>query len=118
MGLASIIRSAVATADAVTKDLQPEVLHKEWVSQTDAGVHTYKSSVKRRALVDMKQRQVRTLEGQLVTSHAYIAFLTPVSIGRNDAIILPDGTTGPIINTTGFVDPATGRGYVTEVYLG
>jgi hypothetical protein len=118
MGLASVVRGAVTLADKITKDLQPSVTQMVWIENDEFGAPTYKSAVVRRALVDLKQGRVRTTTGELAEYRAAVTFLAPVNVGLNDAITLPDGTTGPILSTDGFADPLTKRGYVTTVYLG
>ena len=52
-------------------------------------------------------------------SQAEVTFLDPgVVVNELDIIILPDGTSGPIINSAGFVDAQTGHPILTQVYLG
>ena len=114
MGLRDIIASAVATADGVTKDLHATVTHTPWLGYDDA----MGASVSRKALVEYKQSRVRTPSGQEVMSRAYVAFIYPVTVTYQDIIILPDGTTGPIVAINGFADRKTGGPYLVEVYLG
>ena len=38
--------------------------------------------------------------------------------GMVDKIVLPDGTTGPILDMSGFIDAGTGHPIATEVFLG
>lgn len=117
MGFASLLRSGVALADKLTKDLQLTVTHHVWQSQTIGGASSY-TTVSRKALVDLKQQQVRSASGQLVAARAMVTFLTPVAVSVKDKIQLPDGTVNTIIDVGGFADPLTGRGYVTDVWLG
>jgi len=119
MGLASVVRGAVATANRVTKDLQSTVSHQSAMSTPSSkGVIAYGAAVSRRALVDWKQKVMRTSNGQEVTTRASVTFLEPVAVTLLDVIILPDGTTGPILDVGGFVDASTGRPYLMEVWLG
>lgn len=118
MALDAIVRKMVGVADTITKPLQPEVIHEAFASQDNEGKVTYSGPVRRKALVDFKQKMIRTLTGEFTVSRAYVAFIGPVSVGPKDRITLPDGTVGPILDIGGFVDPETGRGYTTEVWLG
>lgn len=118
MALDDILRDAVALVNQVTQPLQATVQHASWTAGTWEGGATLGSPVARKAIVDWKQKQVRTLAGELTVSRAYIAFLEPVIVDEKDVITLPDGTTGPILDMSGFIDPDTGRGYITEVWLG
>lgn len=74
-------------------------------------------SVTRKAIVDKKQKLVKTPSGELVMSQAYVAFLDPAPINQFDTIVLPDGTTGPIISVQAFIDGSNGP-ILSEVYLG
>jgi hypothetical protein len=80
-----------------------------------------------RAIVDWKQKQLRLATGQLSVSRASVAFLDIAAlvaatggegVDDNDLIVLPDGTTGPIIDMSGFIDAGTGHPVMTEVWLG
>lgn len=118
MGFDALVRNGVAMADRLTTDLQASVTHQSWTGYTDEGVPSYATAVTRKALVDWKQKQVRTLAGTVTVSRAEVTFLRPVVVDEKDRIVLPDGTTGPILDMAGFVDPATGVGYTTAVFLG
>jgi hypothetical protein len=78
-------------------------------------------------LVDWKQRMVRTAAGQLTVTRATVTFLDVSTLlevteykglSDEDKITLPDGTTGPILDMGGFVDPGTGIPYATEAMIG
>lgn len=119
MGLLDIVRSGVAIANNLTADLQASATHEAYASETGSGRRTYSAPVNRPALVTRKQKLVRSSSGELVMSEASVVFLDPaVVINELDKITLPDGTTGPIINTEGFVDRGTGHPILTEIYLG
>ena len=70
------------------------------------------------AIVEWKQRAVRTRAGADTTSRAYVGILRPFSVSERDKVVLPDGTTGPILDMGGFVSRATGRPIFVEVWLG
>lgn len=132
MGLLDAIVAGVKVADKVTKDIQATVLFRHYTGEDGFGQQTYKPAIglpalQLRAIVDWKQKQVRTLAGTLSVSRAYVGFLDYAALnaatngeGVNDSdmIELPDGTTGPILDMSGFISPATGHGVITEVWLG
>lgn len=127
-GLASIVRKAVAIADKTTESLQATVQHYAWLSESITGFVEYDDPVSLPALVEDRDeiRQVST--GQTVRARAKISFLKLVppngSPGRQepidvrDKIVLPDGTSGPIVDIRGLVDPSTSRPYLPEVWIG
>lgn len=128
MSLLDDVRDAVSTADDETKDLQATVQHEAWTGADQYGTPTFAAAVARRAIVDQQQHEHRTATGELVATQAYVAFIEPITpngaagrvepIDPNDRITLPDGTTGPIVDVSGFVDAGTGRPLFSEVWLG
>jgi hypothetical protein len=88
-------------------------------SSTDGGGDTTPGDVFTwPAVVDWNAHRVRTSEGIDAMSRATIQFVEPHPLDDDDSIVLPDGTTGPILDMRGVVDPLTGIPYVTTVYLG
>lgn len=130
MGLDDVIRGAVAVAKTVTSDLQPSVTHEAWTgSGAGYGKSAYAVGVAYPALVERKHGLVsKAPAGELREVQAKITFLEPVTpngatgrtepIDPRDILTLPDGTTGPILKTAGFISKSTGRPYLTEVWLG
>jgi hypothetical protein len=132
MSLLDVVRSVVKIADQVTKPLQAVVSFRHYVSSDYTGAKIYSPdealpAAQLRAVVDWKQRQLRTKEGILSVSRASVMFLDTAALvaatgGEGvddlDQIVLPDGTTGPILDMSGFVDAGTGHPIATEVYLG
>jgi len=118
MGLLDDLTDAVATVDAETADLQPEVTISRWLGQDALGKPRYAAPVRVPAIVEWKQRAVRTRAGADTTSRAYVGILRPFSVSERDKVVLPDGTTGPILDMGGFVSRATGRPIFVEVWLG
>lgn len=131
MGFDDLVRNGIALANSMTADLQATVQHRRWIGQSTAGKPTYATAVQRQALVERRQRRVRMVDGQEILSEATVSFLeplaayTPTVTGRRDPIderdelVLPDGTTGPILKTDdGLFDPVTRRTYMHVVYLG
>lgn len=115
---AKLVRGGVAIANKLTASLQPEVTVIKAASTDVAGDVTPGATYHWPALVDWKAERRRTPEGTEVTSRAVITFTEPRPITEEDTIILPDGTTGPILDLGGFVDKGTGRPFVLDVYLG
>lgn len=129
MGFQDLIRDMIAVADSVTKSLQAPVQHWAWISSgSGANKVVYDASVERMALVEHKQSLRRTTTGEVVLARTKVTFLEPVepngAVGRRepidprDKIILPDGSTAPIVDVAGLVDPGTNLPYLYEVYLG
>lgn len=132
MSLLDVLRSGVAVANNVTQPLQATVTYRRYVGEDYQGTVTFSpptssSPISLKAIVERKQRNVKSTTGELITSQASVMFLDIAAlnaatggngIGIYDQITLPDGTTGPILNTSGFVDAGTGHMIATEVYLG
>lgn len=116
-------------ADKVTArgGLQPKVRHRMWVGQDENTMPVYRD-VMRDAIVEKKQRLIRTRDKTEAMSQHYIGILRPIGdvtaagrrgpIDERDVFELPDGSTGPLLNWTGFVNGTTGKPYAAEVWLG
>lgn len=116
----SMISQLVALANNLTVSLgvAADVTYIAASAVNGAGKETSPTAgVTRKAIVNKKQKLVKGPDGQLVMSQAYVGFLDPAPISEYDRIILPDGTTGPIISTQAFMDGSNGP-ILTEVYLG
>ncbi len=114
----TLLFNAVRIADKVTKALkmQTRVTLKMFVSDGGKGDPTYKSS-KYDAIVERKQRQVRSFSGELVLSTSSVTFVNgTVNVGEHDVILLPDGSGGPVVGTSNPMDE--GGKLITEAYLG
>jgi|SRR3990167_49144 len=133
MSLLDVVRGAVKVADQVTKPLQATVIFKRCTGIDGYGACTFAASVSLRAVVEWKQKQVKTMTGELAISSSSVLFVdaaalalaTPATsataagrVGEQDVITLPDGTTGPILALDGFADAGNGRTVYTQVYLG
>lgn len=127
MSLLDTIRLGVAVANNVTKSLQPLVTYERSLGDNGFGTNNYAAPVQLHAIVDWKQKHLRTQSGELTVSRASVQFLDiqevvaatgGVGIDDDDKITLPDGTTGPIIDMSGFIDAGTGHPFATEVFLG
>lgn len=129
LDIAKIVRNAIAgVVDPVTKSAQSNVQYFRWISDLDGmGTPGYAAKKILKAAIDWKQVQVRTPQGTDTTSRASLIFTNTAAlmaatagkgIGDKDKFILPDGTTGPILDLGGFIDPGTSIPFATEVYLG
>lgn len=84
--------------------------------------------MQRKAIVEKKVQMRRTESGEMVLTTATVMFIEPVPplgatdrsepVDPRDIIILPDGSTGPIVNVSGFVDRVSGRPFYSEIWLG
>lgn len=129
MGLDSIVRSGIATAKSLTASLQNTITIKPWIGTQDAfGKPRYGSPVEISAVVDPKQKERRTSSGKIVMTTCYIVILESLesngAAGRvepvdpRDVVTLPDGTTSPIVDVAGFMDPTIARPFYSEIWLG
>jgi len=117
VGLADVVRAAVAVADSITASLQSTVQHYPWVRDGSNG-RVWGSATPRAAVVDLSPKLIRTSDGSVVQRRAVVIFPRAVSVDPRDKIVLPDGTTGPIVDVSGAADPSTGRPYAPEVSIG
>src|SRR5512144_807686 len=108
MGLAAIVRNAVAVANNVTNSLQTTVTHEAWTGHDKYGKPTFDSGIERAALV---QRNTASIGAQQILISATVTFLYPVEsngtagrqapIAPRDRITLPDGWSQPIVSVNG-----------------
>lgn len=127
----SILRNAVKICDEVTKDWQPTIYFRRWVSSDGQGTKVYVppepgTGRPMKVLVEWKQQKVEVM-GVHSTSRATVTFLdikdlleatANRGVGTNDVIVLTDGVKYPILSIGGFVDAGTGVPVATEAYLG
>lgn len=133
MGLSATIASAVAVANSVTADLQDNVTHEAWTGQDGTTKPTFAAGVARPALIEMEPAlgasgAIRSPQGEVLAVRAKLTFLGPITgngaanrtepIDKRDRFTLPDGTTGPVLQVAGMIDPNTDKPYLTEVLLG
>lgn len=134
MSLIQALRAGVKTVNKITQDggMQAVVQFRHFTYVDEYGNKTYtpdasQPAAELKAIVDWKQRQVRTTTGVLSVSRASVTFLDVAAlalatnnegVADEDIIVLPDGTTGPILDMSGYIDPGTGQPLATEVFLG
>lgn len=114
-----LVAAGVALANSVTTDLQATVSYEKYLSTDGAGKKTYVAPVSVKALVEQKQKQIRGADGQLSMCRAMVTILDPaVVVSVFDRIVLPDGTTGPILDVSGLIDATTDHPILSEVFIG
>jgi hypothetical protein len=130
VALRDVVSSAVKIADHVTKSLQVEVLHLRWVSQDGFGEPVYSppTGIKRFAIYEQREQEKRLADGKLIAVQGTLTFTAvPESQGTTgrtepvdlrDLFVLPNGTTAPTVYVNAPVDPATGKAFVLQVFLG
>lgn len=139
MGFSALVRAGVALANKLTTDLQVPVTHQAWIGQKpDAfgdndpfGSGNFASPVTRMAIVEPKRRLMKTASGQEVMSFVSLTFLTPIEdtvathgndrqnpVDPRDQFVLPDGSTGDIVDINGMLSGETQEPYMTVVLLG
>jgi hypothetical protein len=138
MGFDTIIRNGIAIINRTTVSLQVPVVHKAWIGQTGFGETVFSQPVTRLAIVDQSAKPHFTPGGQMILTKATITFLAPIPpqtedgtapdgtpsdrvepIDSRDVFILPDGTTGPVVDVSGgLIDAGTNAPYFSKVTLG
>jgi hypothetical protein len=136
----SLLTDVLGVANEVTKslELQTTVSFQRWLGSDGYGAETWGTVVVLDAVVEFKQRQVKSSRmssvGEVVMSSARITFLnltqllaaTPAVTGKSavgvinpqDRIVVTGSVEQPILTVDGFVDGGSGRLIPTEVYLG
>ncbi len=135
-GVLSLLTDVLNVADSVTASLklQNTVTFERYLGSDEYGTVTFGAPTILAAIVEYKQRSVKTSTGELTISPATVTFLnlaallaaTPAVVNggaageifTQDKITLPNGNSQPILNLGGFVDGGTGRLIPAEVYLG
>ncbi len=125
-----VLRGGIALANQLTAGVQVTITHQAWIDQDTFGDPVLADPVPIKCILDLTRRQLQQDDGVTVTVIATATIVGDVSpngaagrvepIDPRDIITLPDGTTGPIINTApnSVVDPGTGRGLIHEILLG
>lgn len=119
-GWASLVERLVAVADTITASLQANVSHYTYAAATIDAYNkvTWGAATVRAAVVESNRRLFRLSDGTEVLSRTKVTFPRPVAVDPKDRIVLPDSTTGPILEVVGVTDPVTNAVYATEVWLG
>jgi hypothetical protein len=129
MAFDAIIRNGVATANRLTKGLQPRVKIRRWQSGGGYEGESLAAPIYVQAIVDLRLRDHHTSTGQVIATRAHVMILDKIGkegnvgriepIDRRDELTLPDGSTGPIVEVGGpGVDPTTNLPYLVEIWIG
>lgn len=133
MSLLDTLRAGIALANTITAPFQGTVQHYAWTGQDGEGADTFSPvltlpGTSRKAIIDLTRKPRATTEGKMLMTIAAITFLDVIApngasgrsepIDSRDRIVLPDGSTGPIVSVGGFMDALTGRPVLNEVLLG
>lgn len=132
MALNDVIAKVVAVANKITKPLQGDVSHLPWIAQNAFGSSSHQSPfgqpIPRTAIIEQQARWHQLPDGNQVFTFAHLIFLEPFEhinapnrknpIDPRDRLLLPDGTTGPIVDVDGLHNPGTKSPYFCEVWLG
>ena len=126
MSLLTALRAGVKVADKVTKPLQATVFFEHCIGSDPYGP-LYAAPVSLRAIVDMKDQQVRTRGGILAASKGQITLLDVAAIvaatgtdGRVldiDLFTVPGWPASAIVAIGGFIDAGTGYPVATDVWI-
>lgn len=128
MGLADIVRSGIALANALTDSLQGTVSIERWTGQSNTGVPTYAAAFEVKAIVEPSKVWSKNPTGGDMFLTSKVSILQPLDpqgtagrdepLDQRDRITLPDGSTCPISMVDGSImDPATGRPMLFMVTL-
>lgn len=109
MGLDAILSHPMSTAKDITRDQQVDVVHRP--------ARAPGAAIDRRAIVDQVVRRFQGADSVERLSRARVTFLDDVSIRESDSLVLPDGTTGPILQVERLLAPV-GGGFFVVVWLG
>lgn len=129
MSLLNALRAGVKVANSVTKKgkLQSTLMYSQMTSSSVSGKKIYAAAVPLLAIIEKKQRNVKSLQGEVTVSSTTVLFLDVAAliaatgglgIQQYDKLVMPDRTTGRIMNFGGFMDSGTTLPVATEVYLG
>jgi hypothetical protein len=116
-----VLLAGINIADALTAGVQMPISHYAWSSADGDGDESYGSAATIYGVVDQTRKQVSTPQGRVVAIVATLTFPRGgILIGPKDKMVLPDGTTGPLILDApdAVFDPVTGRGFITTVRIG
>jgi hypothetical protein len=112
-----LINELVAVANDITTSLQAQILHQAFKNYSRDGQPVWSPIVvKRAAIVEKRQDQVRALDGTQKVSHTRLTFLVPVSIDPRDKLTLPDGSAPAILAVKAPLG-SDGKAFVTEVWF-
>ena len=117
----SSVRLAVAATRRSMRGLEVQIQHQHGITRSSSGAITYAHNDSWSAFVEPVVKVVRDSKGVERVARARITFLFPLVVDTSDKFVLPDGTTGPVVEVVeGIADASnpTGCGVLTTVFLG
>lgn len=128
-GFAGLIQQGLKIIDTQTKSLQVEVQRYAWLGQDGFGDEDWDETPDLiKGVYEPKDEMRHDQDGRRVRVKGVLLIPRPVApkggTGRNepidyrDKIILPDGSTAPIIGNPTVMDPTTNRPFYHSVMLG
>jgi hypothetical protein len=118
VGLADVVRNAVAIAHQVVGDLEVSVVHEPYLRQDGYKKPVYGAGVNRTGLLMFDTKMVTDETGQEKVSDAQLTFLEPITVDTRDRMTLADGKRPKILAVRGFADAGRDGAFVTEVAFG
>jgi hypothetical protein len=132
MALNDVIANVVAIAHKITEPLQGEVMHSPWIAQNAFGSSSLQTpfgqAIRRTAIIEQQARWRQLPNGNQVYTYAHLIFLVPFEhinapnrknpVDPRDKFVLPDGSSGPVVDSDGLHNPGTKSPYFCEVWLG
>lgn len=118
MGLADIVRSGIATANAATADLHVTIEHSHTITRSSSGRITFAETDNLKAIVEPMAKVFRDNDGVERVSKARITILSDVALDLSDKLVLPSGQTGPILQVSGGIADPAGGNMLTQVWMG
>jgi hypothetical protein len=136
MGFDSLIQELIGVADDQTKSLQVTIRIRAYTGQDGFGKKSYLPAspdpgTPYKAIVTMMDQLRPMPGGGSINIKAQVTILQPVlpttplagqtrqnPIDPRDIIILPDGSTAPIVSEPGLLNPSTGNQYFADILLG
>jgi hypothetical protein len=123
MSLDALIRDSLSLGHTITLDRKLQVRtvqHAAWdgVTYDSNGQPVISPPVNVSCIVEITNELIQTASGEMSRARSKLTFLQPRHITTRDIFTLPDGSTGPILDIKGVVDPSTNMPYAPEVYLG
>jgi hypothetical protein len=131
MAIRAALISGIKIVSKQVADVKVPVSFQAWIGDDGKGGDAYAGAVTVRPVVSRKARVIRTEGGQFAHTLATLTFVDPVApttaqAGRTrrqpfdprDLFVLPDGSTAPVVDIGGPMDPKTSDTFIHVVTLG
>ena len=111
-----LIHGLVKQARGIVQGFLCTVTYKPFASRDGYGKVTYGAGTNLKAFVSRKQRKITLTDGRDVVSELQLVLPESRVISTNDRIVMPDGSTPPILQVATTLDSA-GQPYLVEVFF-